>query len=154
MLTRDPRDTAWSRHTWQHVQSDDVVGHFPGVAGDTHILARFLAAHGDRSLHVRYEDLCLDSESALAPVCEFLEIPYESAMIDYGSQVHHEGYGDEKSREHQQPQPAASTRCSLLDRVARASSQKESSSPAGHQEDLEPEWNWGCIVGGEGCAKE
>lgn len=38
---------------------------------------------GDYYLEVRYEDLVGDPEAALRRICEFIELPYHAAMLDY-----------------------------------------------------------------------
>jgi hypothetical protein len=45
--------------------------------------ARVHAADLDSYLEVRYEDLVGEPELALREVCEFLELPYDAAMLDY-----------------------------------------------------------------------
>ncbi|MFH1419646.1 MAG: sulfotransferase [Planctomycetota bacterium] len=115
VLTRDPRGTVWSQHTWKHIDSPAPEGHFESVAEDNRVLDKFLQAHPDRTLHVQYEQLCTEPESAARVLCEFLNLPYESGMIDYGLKPHHEGYGDEKTREHDRPHVEAVRRWSTED---------------------------------------
>ena len=45
--------------------------------------ARKHAADLDHYLEVRYEDLVGDPEVALRRICEFIELPYDAAMLDY-----------------------------------------------------------------------
>lgn len=41
----------------------------------------------NRYLAIRYEDLILEPESTLRRVCDFLGVPFSSAMLDYGAAV-------------------------------------------------------------------
>ncbi len=45
--------------------------------------ARDDAPQLDHYLEVRYEDLVADPQAVLGEVCEFLELPYDDAMLDY-----------------------------------------------------------------------
>jgi Sulfotransferase family len=45
--------------------------------------ARIHSAELDDYLEVRYEDLVGDPEATLRTICEFLELPYDAAMLDY-----------------------------------------------------------------------
>ena len=110
VITRDPRGTVWSRHTWKHITSRDPEEHFKSTAEGTQRLATFLTEHSDRSLHVLYERLCTEPESAVPAICEWLGLVFEPAMIHYGKHAHHEGYGDEKTRDHARPHTDAMNR--------------------------------------------
>jgi hypothetical protein len=107
VLARDPRGLAWSRYTWQHSNCANVEQTFSAVAGDLQRLAQFLGHHAERSRLVRYESLCDDPQTVTSDLCQFLDVPHEPGMIDYGSQTHHDGYGDEKSNGHRQPHKAS-----------------------------------------------
>ena len=39
-------------------------------------------------IHLKYEDLVLNAEVELKRICEFLELEYETAMVDYEKQTH------------------------------------------------------------------
>lgn len=103
VLGRDPRGLVWSRHTWKHSDSTDATRLFGGAARDLARLASFATDFADRSIVVRYEDLCAEPESCARRLCEWLGIGFEPAMIDYGCHRHHEGYGDEKTHQHSRP---------------------------------------------------
>ncbi len=103
LLTRDPRGTVWSQHTWKHIESPSPEGHFEGVAEDNRVLDSFFQSNSEKTLHVPYEQLCTEPESSARSLCDFLNLPFEPAMIEYGLKPHHEGYGDEKTREHNRP---------------------------------------------------
>ncbi|MCG8405865.1 MAG: sulfotransferase [Phycisphaerales bacterium] len=112
VLTRDPRSTVWSRHTWKHIQSETPEGHFASVASDNRVLDQFLTKHPERSVHVRYEDLCTRPEEVASVLCHFLQLPAEPDMVEYGCRPHHEGYGDETTRAHHRPHENAIARWS------------------------------------------
>lgn len=103
VLARDPRGILWSRHTWRHADASPIEGRVKEVAGDVRRLAAFWSAHHDRSVLVRYEDLCVDPEPALRQVCAHMDVPFEPRMVAYGQVTHHEGYGDENTRGHDRP---------------------------------------------------
>lgn len=103
VLTRDPRGTLWSRISWKHTPDEPLEQTVRGVARHARIQAAFLRAHADRTLRVAYEDLCRDPEPTAAALCRFLGVEPRPGMTDYGAVPHHEGYGDEKSREHRRP---------------------------------------------------
>ena len=48
-------------------------------------LAAFLRQEEVPFLHVRYEDLVQDSEAGFAKICDYIEIPFEEAAINYGA---------------------------------------------------------------------
>ncbi len=103
VLSREPRGLLWSRASWRHAGNHDPAAHVGGVALDIQRLANFLHIAGDRAHHVSYADLCRTPESALNHLTAFLDLPFEPSMLEYGRHGHHEGYGDEKSREHSRP---------------------------------------------------
>jgi hypothetical protein len=66
-------------------------------------------------LTVRYEELAADPEKATREICAFLGVPWESGMLDYGSNIDdefHKGLGDWtdriKSGTVQRPRPLPS----------------------------------------------
>ncbi len=103
VLARDPRGTLWSRHTWKHADDGPIAGRIKGVAGDVRRLAAFYQANRAVSSLVHYEQLCGDPGAVLEPLCADLGVEFDPAMIHYGNAVHHEGYGDENTREHTRP---------------------------------------------------
>ncbi|MEO0512239.1 MAG: sulfotransferase [Planctomycetota bacterium] len=110
VLARDPRSIAWSRHTWRHATSAHAADHFGEVAKDIQTLAAFAKAHDARSHVVRYEELCEAPERTTLGLCGFLGVDHDASMIDYGSKQHHEGYGDENTRQHTAPHAASLSR--------------------------------------------
>jgi hypothetical protein len=107
VLARDPRGVLWSRHTWRHANDQALGDRLKEVAGDTRRLATFYQNNRAASTLVQYEQLCTDPAAVLKPVCEALEVPFDPAMVHYGSAAHHEGYGDENTRQHARPHAAS-----------------------------------------------
>jgi len=103
VLSREPRGLCWSRHTWKHMNSASPESQFPGVAADLRLLADFLYRHGSTSIHVSYERLCVQPKEEAAAICKFLGVDACDGMIEYGRHHHHEGYGDENTRQHTHP---------------------------------------------------
>ena len=122
-LLRHPAAIARSRETLRQAGTDDA---------NLTIVRRYCAAlERARQAYpghtVRYEELTTDPGSALSRLCDFLEVPYEPAMVRYGEHDHgryRSGLGDwaEKIRTGQiQPSepPPAETPEPLID-IARA----------------------------------
>jgi hypothetical protein len=103
VLARDPRGILWSRHTWRHADETPLAGRIKGVAGDVRRLASFYQNNKGCSTLIGYEQLCEDPSGAMKPLCEAFGLRYDPAMVQYGSAVHHEGYGDENTRDHTRP---------------------------------------------------
>lgn len=103
VLARDPRGILWSRHTWRHADGSALSERMKGVAGDVRRLASFYENNRARSTLVGYEQLCEDPSGVMKALCEVFGVRYDPAMVQYGSAVHHEGYGDENTREHMRP---------------------------------------------------
>ncbi|USN99577.1 MAG: sulfotransferase [Phycisphaeraceae bacterium] len=103
VLCRDPRGTLWSRVSWQHTRPEPVEHTIRGVAKHVQIQAAFYKQCADRSMLVSYERLCTQPADEAARICAFLGVERCDAMVEYGEAAHHEGYGDEKSRQHRRP---------------------------------------------------
>jgi len=103
VLARDPRGVLWSRHTWRHANDQAVSERIREVAGDTRRLAAFYENNRSASTLVHYEQLCSDPAAVLRPLCDDLGVSFDPAMVHYGSAAHHEGYGDENTRDHARP---------------------------------------------------
>lgn len=110
VLARDPRGTMWSRVSWKHTQPEPVEQTIDGVARHVQIQASFLKKWAERSLLVSYERLCTDPAEEAARVCGFLGVEPCDAMVEYGRVPHHEGYGDENSRQHSRPHASSVSR--------------------------------------------
>src|SRR6185369_1116749 len=85
-LIRDGRDVALSlRPQWfaPSREIEELAAHWrDGVE-----TARRDGARCRRYLEVRFEALVLDSERVLREICGWLELPYDSAMLDYPARV-------------------------------------------------------------------
>jgi hypothetical protein len=103
VLCRDPRGTLFSRVSWKHSQPEPVDRTIDAVARHIQIQANFARRFAAQSLLVSYERLCLEPADESARICDFLGVERCDAMIEYGSVAHHEGYGDENSRQHARP---------------------------------------------------
>jgi len=103
VLARDPRGILWSRHTWRHADASSIASRVRGVAGDVRRLAGFVGAHRDRTVLIRYEDVCVNPERSMRAVCAHIGVAFDPCMIEYGRTDHHEGYGDENTRAHERP---------------------------------------------------
>jgi hypothetical protein len=101
VLARDPRGILWSRYTWRHAQGASLESLVGGVAGDVRRLSSFVQAN--RCCVVNYESLCGEPMESLVRVCAWLDVAYEPGMVAYGGRGHHEGYGDENTRQYVQP---------------------------------------------------
>ena len=87
-LIRDGRDVAVSRERRTAGEELSVERH--AMIWKRRInRARGQAPRLKHYLEVRYEDLVRDPEAVLRTVCEFIELPYDPAMLDY-----HERSGD------------------------------------------------------------
>ena len=89
LLVRDPRDIAAS---WKTSWKADLqmLATPEGVRDDSYDVfcapALMLGARellGDRAHWLRYEDLVAEPETELRAVCEFLELEYSDALLDY-----------------------------------------------------------------------
>lgn len=107
VLARDPRGILASRATWRHASDPDPRTHLGGVAADVARLAAFLRAQPDRARLISYEALCAAPHRELRRATDFLGLPWDPAMIEYGAVPHHEGYGDENALAHDRPHVAS-----------------------------------------------
>lgn len=58
-------------------------------------MAKFLRARAVPLVHVRYEELVQRPEDEMRRVCDFLELPFEPGMVEYGQHAHDsQGLGD------------------------------------------------------------
>jgi len=103
VLTRDPRAVLWSRVSWRHAEDTDPENHVESVAEDIRRLAAFADCCPERSHLVSYEALCREPNAVLRAALDALDLDFEPEMVAYGRYEHHEGYGDENSRQHRQP---------------------------------------------------
>jgi hypothetical protein len=103
LLCRDPRSTLWSRISWKHTTPEPLERTIDGVSRHVRMQAHFATRWAGRLHRVSYERLCTEPEAETAAICEYLGVDHDPAMIDYGKADHHEGYGDENTRQHARP---------------------------------------------------
>lgn len=87
VLTRHPI-AVWSSYVDSFFDGDDRVAHAHNPLLERYVpaIARFLRTRPVERLHrVRYEDLVRDPEAQARSLADFLGIPFEPAMVDYGS---------------------------------------------------------------------
>jgi hypothetical protein len=102
-LIRDGRDAALSflsmpegvvTRTWAHPDSAaDFACQWRLEVAAARALGRRV---GERYLELRYEDLVSDTDGALRSICDFAQLPYDRAMLDYTGRV------DVSAKPHQQ----------------------------------------------------
>jgi hypothetical protein len=85
VLTRHPM-AVWSSFVDSFFNGDEVVahGHNPLLERYVPAIARFLREAPAPICHVQYEQLVQDPETHVARICEFIGIPFEPGMINYG----------------------------------------------------------------------
>lgn len=103
LLCRDPRSTLWSRISWKHTEPEPIERTIEGVSRHVRMQAAFAGKWASRLHSVSYERLCTDPEAETAAICDYLGVDHDPAMIDYGKAQHHEGYGDENTKQHARP---------------------------------------------------
>jgi hypothetical protein len=92
----------------RHVE--EAEGHVPVGAGrywaeQNEKMETFQRQHPDACYVVRYEDLTTDPARTLKPMFEWLEEPWEPAVVDYDRFPHHAGIEDPDVRRHRQIVP-------------------------------------------------
>jgi hypothetical protein len=80
-LIRDGRDVAASLRGLPFAPGDGSVRAIAAHWRDTIALAQRAAEDLPHYLEVRYEDLVTDPEATLREVCEFIELPFDEAML-------------------------------------------------------------------------
>ena len=87
VLTRHPM-AVWSSVVDSFFDGDHVSAHAHNPILERYVpaIARFLRERPVPLLHLRYEELVAEPERHLSAVCEFLGVPFEPTMIDYGEQ--------------------------------------------------------------------
>ncbi len=102
-LIRDGRDAALSflamprgivTETWMHPRTP--AGFACQWRAEVAAARRLGGRVGGRYLEVRYEDLVADVEPALRRICEFAQLDYEPALVDYAGNI------DVSKKPHQQ----------------------------------------------------
>lgn len=98
VLTRHPAAT-FASYATSFFDGDYATAeaYNPILARYVPALAQFLRAGAAARLHVRYEDLVAEPETWMSRICEHLRIPYDPAIIEYGTaqlSAPREGLGD------------------------------------------------------------
>ena len=86
VLTRHPL-AVWSSYVDSFFDGDDRVAHAHNPLLERYVpaIARFLR-ESTASIHrIRYEDLVRDPEHHARALADFLELPFEPGMVDYGA---------------------------------------------------------------------
>jgi hypothetical protein len=87
VLTRHPL-AIWSSYVDSFFDGDHEVAyaHNPLLERYVPAIARFLRERPMPLVHVRYEKLVRSPEEELQKLCDFLDVPFEPGMVDYGRQ--------------------------------------------------------------------
>lgn len=96
VLTRHP-GAIFSSYAESFFEGDWRAAHAfnPIIERYVPAMARFLRNEAVKKIHVRYEDLVQDPESHVRAICDYLELPFEADMIEYGKRKPAEkGLGD------------------------------------------------------------
>ncbi|MEN8182473.1 MAG: sulfotransferase [Myxococcota bacterium] len=86
VITRHPL-AVWSSFVESFFDGDHEVAHAHNPLLERYVpaIARFLREQPVPLRHVRYEDLVREPEQEIQGICDFLGLPFEPGMIDYGS---------------------------------------------------------------------
>jgi hypothetical protein len=85
VLTRQPL-AVWSSYVESFFDGDHAVAHAWNPLLERYVpaMARFLRDARVPTAHLRYEEMVAAPERELARVCEFLALPFDPGMVDYG----------------------------------------------------------------------
>ncbi len=88
VLTRHPL-AVWSSYVESFFDGDHEVAyaHSPLMERYVPAIARFLREQPVVLHHLQYEQLVQDPEAEMRRVCEFLSLPYEPEMVNYGDRA-------------------------------------------------------------------
>jgi hypothetical protein len=108
-VIRDGRDVALSRIRWRQKRSGKTppVRRMARRWKEAITVAREQARKVEHYLEVRYEDLVSEPEPTLRRICDFVELPFDEAMLDY-----HQG-ASERMAEIDRTLPGTSDRVEL-----------------------------------------
>lgn len=93
LLSRDGRAVMYSHLRSGFNRRQAVQGWKRYYLRTLPILARYVPQ--EQIIRIRYEELMTDPEAQARRLCEFLELSYDPAMLDFGSKVHHLTNGNE-----------------------------------------------------------
>lgn len=96
VLTRHPF-AIWSSYVKSFFGDDheEAEAHNPLLERYVPAIARFLRERPVPLVHVRYEELVADPHEHMRRVCDFLGLPFEPGMVEYGEHEHtSKGLGD------------------------------------------------------------
>ncbi len=87
VLTRHPL-AVWSSYVDSFFDGDFRAAHAHNPLLERYVpaIARFLREAQVPRLHLRYEEVVADPQGQMRRVCAFLDLPFDPAMIEYGSQ--------------------------------------------------------------------
>lgn len=85
VLTRHPM-AVWSSYVDSFFDGDPVAAHQRNPLLERYVpaIARFLREAPVRFRHVRYESLVQSPREEMQGLCEFLDLPFEEDMVEYG----------------------------------------------------------------------
>jgi hypothetical protein len=85
VLTRNPL-AVWSSYVNSFFDGDHAVAHAHNPLLERYVpaMARFLRETRVQHCHVRYEELVQSPREEMQRLCEFLDLPFEEDMIEYG----------------------------------------------------------------------
>ena len=88
VLTRHPM-AIWASYVESFFDGDAAVAHTHNPLIERYVpaIARFLREQPAPLCHVRYEELVADPGTHMQRVCDFIGLPFEPEMIDYGERA-------------------------------------------------------------------
>ena len=88
VLTRHPL-AVWSSYVSSFFDGDHVVAHNHNPLIERYVpaISRFVREKAVDFHHVRYEDLVKDPEKHMEEICQYIGIPFEPGMVNYGDQA-------------------------------------------------------------------
>jgi hypothetical protein len=82
-IVRDVRDVMLSLQNTGWL-NEHLAQSLPGIWNNTNLnLRRFAMQTPDNYFFIRYEDLVMNPAASLAPLCEFLGVPFDSNMLEW-----------------------------------------------------------------------
>jgi GT2 family glycosyltransferase/tetratricopeptide (TPR) repeat protein len=96
-------------NTWFHkdIHAFESSSHYKDMLEGPRLLAEAIDAAGDNLIVTRYEDIIGNPEAELRRLCEFLEVPFFSPMLNYGNQPAPSGSLGDPEKVNEQAAPVA-----------------------------------------------